>query len=191
MKRMGWPSWWLERRRRSSFRTGWSWPRSNWCGRSSCGSCGPARSKRAAVDGCSWTAAATVRGAGARWRTAARGRRSANSVNVDALPPYRLFSGSASVASLSAIGSTAENACRKMRTVPATCHRRRPGLPTPKGLDGPAPDQEQADETEAGGQMTQVAEQPGSTAGRLGSVVLDCPDPLELAQFYSALLGLE
>jgi len=39
--------------------------------------------------------------------------------------------------------------------------------------------------------MTQVAEQPGSTAGRLGSVVLDCPDPLELAQFYSALLGLE
>jgi catechol 2,3-dioxygenase-like lactoylglutathione lyase family enzyme len=39
--------------------------------------------------------------------------------------------------------------------------------------------------------MTQVAEQPGSTAGRLGSVVLDCSDPLELAQFYSALLGLE
>jgi catechol 2,3-dioxygenase-like lactoylglutathione lyase family enzyme len=39
--------------------------------------------------------------------------------------------------------------------------------------------------------MTQVAEQPGSTAGRLGSVVLDCPDPLELAQFYSALFGLE
>ncbi|MEV0800028.1 VOC family protein [Kribbella sp. NPDC050281] len=39
--------------------------------------------------------------------------------------------------------------------------------------------------------MTQVAEQPGSTAGRLGSVVLDCPDPLELAQFYSALLGLD
>ena len=39
--------------------------------------------------------------------------------------------------------------------------------------------------------MTQVAEQPGSTAGRLGSVVLDCPDPLELAQFYSTLLGLE
>lgn len=39
--------------------------------------------------------------------------------------------------------------------------------------------------------MTQVAEQPGSTAGRLGSVVLDCPDPLELARFYSALLGLE
>jgi catechol 2,3-dioxygenase-like lactoylglutathione lyase family enzyme len=39
--------------------------------------------------------------------------------------------------------------------------------------------------------MTQVAEQPGSTAGRLGSVVLDCPDPRELAQFYSALLGLE
>jgi len=37
--------------------------------------------------------------------------------------------------------------------------------------------------------MTQVAEQPGSTAGRLGSVVLDCPDPHELAQFYSALLG--
>ena len=39
--------------------------------------------------------------------------------------------------------------------------------------------------------MTQVAEQPGSTAGRLGSVVLECPDPLELAQFYSALLGLD
>ena len=39
--------------------------------------------------------------------------------------------------------------------------------------------------------MTQVAEQPGSTAGRLGSVVLDCPDPLELARFYSALFGLE
>ena len=39
--------------------------------------------------------------------------------------------------------------------------------------------------------MTQVAEQPGSTAGRLGSVVLDCPDPLELARFYSTLFGLE
>ncbi|MEU8223080.1 VOC family protein [Kribbella sp. NPDC048915] len=39
--------------------------------------------------------------------------------------------------------------------------------------------------------MTQVAEQPGSTAGRLGSVVLECPDPFELAQFYSALLGLD
>jgi catechol 2,3-dioxygenase-like lactoylglutathione lyase family enzyme len=44
---------------------------------------------------------------------------------------------------------------------------------------------------EAGGQMTQVAEQPGNTAGRLGSVVLDCPDPLELARFYSTLFGLE
>jgi catechol 2,3-dioxygenase-like lactoylglutathione lyase family enzyme len=39
--------------------------------------------------------------------------------------------------------------------------------------------------------MTQVAEQPGSRAGRLGSVVLDCPDPLELARFYSAILGLD
>ncbi|TWD83938.1 hypothetical protein FB561_5109 [Kribbella amoyensis] len=39
--------------------------------------------------------------------------------------------------------------------------------------------------------MTQVAEQPGLSAGRLGSVVLDCPDPLELAEFYSALVGLE
>jgi catechol 2,3-dioxygenase-like lactoylglutathione lyase family enzyme len=39
--------------------------------------------------------------------------------------------------------------------------------------------------------MTQVAEQPGNTAGRLGSVVLDCPDPLELARFYSTLFGLE
>jgi catechol 2,3-dioxygenase-like lactoylglutathione lyase family enzyme len=39
--------------------------------------------------------------------------------------------------------------------------------------------------------MTQVAEQPGTSAGRLGSVVLDCPDPLELARFYSALFGLD
>ncbi|HET6298767.1 MAG TPA: VOC family protein [Kribbella sp.] len=39
--------------------------------------------------------------------------------------------------------------------------------------------------------MTQVAEQPGTSAGRLGSVVLDCPDPLELARFYSTLFGLE
>ena len=39
--------------------------------------------------------------------------------------------------------------------------------------------------------MTQVAEQPGTTAGRLGSVVLDCPEPRELARFYSTLFGLE
>src|SRR3954469_25607242 len=39
--------------------------------------------------------------------------------------------------------------------------------------------------------MTQVAEQPGNTAGRLGSVELDAPDPLGLARFYSTLFGLE
>src|SRR3954470_7125072 len=44
---------------------------------------------------------------------------------------------------------------------------------------------------ETGGLMTQVAEQPGSSAGRLGSVGLDCPDPLELARFYSAIFGLD